>query len=151
MAWDRVKGSFLALVRAAKPRIDYLGVYRATVVSQTGQNVDVKLDDASMPGMSGLPLQAGVPGLTVQVLPGARVLVAFDNGDPALPVALLWDQGAHVLRVSVHGLKVELGAENLTPADGVLTGLAIDMFTGSPHVALGNASLAVFASKPPVP
>lgn len=151
MGWDRVKASLFALVRASKPRLDYMAPYRGTVVSQSGQTVDVTMDDPRMPGMSGLPLQAGIPGLFVKVLPGARVFVAFENGDPAKPVACLWDQGAHVLSVSITGLKVELGGQGLLPTDGVVTGLAVDTFTGSTQFALGNVSAAVLASKIPVP
>jgi hypothetical protein len=90
--------------------------YRGTVVSQAGQAVDVRMDDPRIPGMSGIALQPGLPGATVEVFAGARVLVAWENGDPAKPVALLWDQGAHAGRVSLPADLLELGGEGVTEA-----------------------------------
>lgn len=116
VTWDSVKASFFRLARASNPRVDYMCAYRGTVVSQTGQTVDVRMDDPRIPGMSGIPLQPGIPGATVEVFAGARVLVAFENGDPAKPVALLWDQGAHAARVSLPADLLELGGESVTEA-----------------------------------
>lgn len=146
---DRVKETLFALVRGAVARVDYMCAYRGTVVSQSGQTVDVTLDDPRMPGMSALPIQSGIPGATVEVANGARVLVAFENGDPAKPVAILWDQGASAKRVSLPVTRVlELGSENLIPgAQGVVTGEGIDPFTGLTYFALSSASTKVLAPK----
>lgn len=93
LGWDRVKASFFALVGAAEPRAAYHGLYRGTVVSQDGDAVDLKMDDPRLPGVSALPIQVGLPGSSVQFTAGARMLIAFENGDPAKPIALLWDAG----------------------------------------------------------
>ena len=115
VTWDRVKDSFFRLVRASSPRADYTSVYRGVVVSQSGQTVDVKLDDPRLPGMSALPIQVGLPGATVEMAVGARMLVAFENGDPAKPIALHWE-GAQARRISLPADLLELGGEGLTEA-----------------------------------
>jgi hypothetical protein len=118
------------------------------VVSQAGMTVDVKMDDPRMPGMSALPIQVGIPGATVSLAPGARMLVAFENGDPAKPIALSWDAGAHALRLSLPADLVELGGQGLNPATtGVVNGEAIDSFSGLQMWMLGNASHVVMAKK----
>lgn len=129
--------------------MDYLGIYRGAVVSQTGQTVDVKMDDPRLGGASGLPIQVGIPGATVVVQPvGSRMLVAFENGDPAKPIALMWAAGAHADRISLPADKLELGAEGLNPAiNGVVLGGGVDPFTGATYAALGNASFTVMANK----
>ena len=148
LAWDRVKGSLLALVGAADPRARYAGCFGATVKSVSDMAADVELDDAGLPGMAALSLQVGIPAATVDFSPGAHVRVAFENRDPAKPFIVGWAPGATALRVSMPATKVELGAEHLNPVqDGVLTGQSIDPFTSMPHFALGNASPFVLAKK----
>jgi hypothetical protein len=164
--WDRVKQSLFSLVRASSPRAAYTGIYRGVVVSQSGQTVDVKLDDPRLPGMSALPIQVGLPGATVEIAAGARMLVAFENGDPAKPIALLWDRGAQARRISLPADLVELGAEGV--ADAVIKGttyqlaekvflealkayaLAIKPVADVPGTAttLLNAAIAVFEQAP---
>ncbi len=115
-AWDRVKQSLFSLVRASSPRAAYSGVYRGVVVSQSGQTVDIRLDDPRLPGMSALPIQVGLPGATVEMAAGARMLVAFENGDPAKPIALLWE-GAQARRISLTADLLELGGEGVADAN----------------------------------
>jgi hypothetical protein len=114
-AWDRVKESLFRLFRASAPRAAYNGVYRGVVVSQGGQTVDLKLDDPRLPGMSALPIQVGLPGATVEVAAGARMLVAFENSDPAKPIAMHWE-AARALRISLPADLLELGGESLPDA-----------------------------------
>jgi hypothetical protein len=124
-----------------------MAIYRGVVVSQAGQTVDVKMDDPRLPGMAALPIQVGIPGAIVQIKSGARMLVAFENGDPAKPIALTW-QAADAGRVSLVADLVELGGEGLTPIkDGVVQGLAVDPFTGLQQWQLGNTSTVVTAKK----
>jgi hypothetical protein len=44
--------------------------------------------------LQGVPLRVGLPGFVVEVPPGARVLLGFDNGDPQRPYASLFDPGS---------------------------------------------------------
>lgn len=147
MLWDRVKGPLLALFGAADPRARYAGVFGATVVAVSGMTADVQLDDPTVPGMSALPLQVGLPAATVDFAAGAHVRVAFENRDPSKPFIDGWAHGASASRVSLPAGKVELGGEDLLPVNGVVHGLGVDAFTGLPYWMLGNASRTVMAKK----
>lgn len=88
--------------------VTYLGTYPATVMSQVGETCDVRTDSEKIGehgGFSGLKLRHGLPGTKVQVAPGARILVAFDNGDPEKPYVALWENAT---------------ALSITFADGVM-------------------------------
>lgn len=90
------------LVRHLTAHVDYFGQYAARVVSQ---NVDGTLelepDDARLPGFSNVPIRYGVPGVEASLAPGARVFVAFEAGNPAKPVATVWESSSLVsLRVA---------------------------------------------------
>jgi hypothetical protein len=139
-AWDRVKESFFSLVRASSPRAAYNGVYRGVVVSQSGQSVDLRLDDPRLPGMSGLPIQVGLPAATVEMAAGARMVVAFENGDPSKPIALLWE-GAQARRISLPADLLELGGEGV--ADAVIKGTSYQLAEKLFLEALRTYALAI--------
>ena len=44
--------------------------------------------------MTGVPIQYGVPGIFAKVEPGARVLVGFEGGNPAKPIATVWESAS---------------------------------------------------------
>jgi hypothetical protein len=86
--------------------VTYLGTYPATVMAQVGETCDVRTDSdkiGKQGGFSGLPLRHGLPGTSVQVAPGARILVAFDNGDPEKPYVALWENATALSLVFVNG------------------------------------------------
>lgn len=107
---DRASGPFIAMVRAAVPHIDYLALYRATVLAQSGNSVDVQPEDQRIPQMTSVPLRHGLPAVSLQVAPGSTVLIGWMNADPLKPYAALWD-GSETL------LSLSLGAD----ADNVIT------------------------------
>ena len=89
---DRLKGSLEAFVRIVLTRIDALAWYPAKVVTQhADQTLDVKPDEKRLPSMSHVPLRYALPGLSVKVQGGARVLVGFEGGDLRHPIATLWE------------------------------------------------------------
>jgi len=45
-------------------------------------------------GLSNVPIRHGLPGVTVRVKTGARVLLGFEAGDPSKPFASLWEPGS---------------------------------------------------------
>jgi hypothetical protein len=161
VAMDRLKGSMRALVRGAIPEILYTRTWRAKMVLQRSSlRVDAVPYDTRLPPMANIPLKVGIPGVEVKIAPGHDVAVGWEDARPDRPFATLWTAGAPgaspvstatlPLRVALHALLVELGGDGilpLLPTDGVLTGLAIDPFTGAPHFALGNASTRVMARK----
>ncbi len=144
---DRIKAGLMAVARSALPSVDYFANYRARVVRQAGQLLDVVPDDPRLPSMSELPIKLGIPGGEVQVAPGAYVLVGWDGGDPQRPHAILWEAGAVVLSLKVTAAEIKLGGDTTTLVDGVVTGRAIDSFTGIPQWQLGNSSAVVSAKK----
>lgn len=92
MDYDRVKRAFAALVKQLMSRIDWLALYPCRVVTQAADGtLELQPDDPRMPGVTGVPIRLGLPGVTVRVQPGARVLLGFENGNPQLPMATLWE------------------------------------------------------------
>lgn len=105
MTGGRIRGSLLALIRAAFPRIDYYGFYRAKVAKQSADllRVDVQPDDPRVPGMGDIPLRHGLPGIKVQVAIGAYVLIGFMGGDPSKPYVHCWEAGESVALLQLAG------------------------------------------------
>lgn len=95
MSLDRIKAALERTVQAlVGHRLDYLAFYEAKVVSQGGDGaLDVRGDDPRLGDLTGVGIRLGIPGVTVRVRPGARVLVGFENGDPKKPMASFWDAG----------------------------------------------------------
>lgn len=90
-ALERIIRKFLA------PTV-YLGRYPARVVDQDGSGrLDVKPDDTRIPQMKQVPLRFPIPGMSLEVQSGARVLLSFENGDPKKPFAELWESGTPTL------------------------------------------------------
>lgn len=70
--------------------------------------------------------------------------------EPGQNLRIYVSGGGKVSIVAEEASTIELGAENLIPVqDGVVTGQAVDPFTGMPHWLLGNSSLVVAAKKGP--
>jgi hypothetical protein len=82
------------LVRAIVGDTTYYKQYPSTVQAQNGMTLDLLPDDEKIRGpggLSGVPLRVGLPGFEVRVPVGARVLLGFDEGNPAKPNASLFD------------------------------------------------------------
>ena len=89
------KAWFLALVESALERTDYHAAYVSRVVSQSADgSLSVVPDSGKIPPMTDVPIRYGVPGVSVKVSPGARVLVGFDGGDRRFPIATVWESAA---------------------------------------------------------
>ena len=99
---DRLKASFAVLVRTLTAHHDYGALYAATVKNQSADllTVGVVFDDARFAPADGIPLRLGLPGVKVKVEQGARVLIGFENQDPAKARATLWDT-PHLLELRV--------------------------------------------------
>lgn len=164
---DRLTGPLRAIARRADPLLPFRSLYRARLVSQSGDlaRVDVipEETDGLLPPMSNVPLRTGTPGVSARVRPGAYLLVGWENGKPSRPFAALWSSpsttggsdalgdsgggGGDVLELVLNAeATITMGANQLVPPlNGVLTGESIDVFTGKPHWSLGNASMTVLA------
>lgn len=77
-------------VEARLPSVVWTRLHPSTVHSQDPSDLSVQVfpDQDDVPPMVSVPLRTGIPGLAVRVLQGARVLLAFEEGDPRRPIAL---------------------------------------------------------------
>jgi hypothetical protein len=92
---DRLTRAVGAIVRHLTAHLDYFALYPSKLVSQNSDGtLELKPDDSRLPGLSKVPIRYGIPGVTVKVASGARVLVGFEGGDPGSPVATLWELGS---------------------------------------------------------
>jgi hypothetical protein len=99
------------VIRRALRRVDYLAFYPCRVVSQSGQLLDLIPDDTRLPSISGVSIRHGVPGLSVAVPTGTRVLLGFDGGDPSRPFAALWERGGTATQIAVNGSSTRAARE----------------------------------------
>ncbi len=107
-----------AIKQLARPaHLDYLALYPGSVLKDyEDMHVDVQVDDPRLGALTRVPIWTGLPGVTVKVAPGARVLVGFHQGDPELRYCDLWrGEGLREVRltasvkVTVDAPLVELG------------------------------------------
>lgn len=90
---DRLRAALDALIRWTTREQPYLRLYPATVRAQAADGtLDLDPDDAAIrgTGLSGVPIRHGIPGVTVEISPGQRVMLGFEAGDPRRPYAALW-------------------------------------------------------------
>lgn len=83
----------------------YHALYPATVERQDANGLlDLTPDDDAIrgTGLGAVPIRHGLPGFTVKVAKGARVLLGFEAGDPKRPYAALWEPGS-VIEISFNG------------------------------------------------
>lgn len=153
MNLDRVKESFRVLVGALQP-IDYLALYPAKVVSQNAdKTLELIPDDTRFKGIKSVPVRLGLPGCSVDVAGGSRVLLGFEAGDPSRPVATLWQQSvvtelrignsptsylalANSVNTELNALKSVFSAWVPVPGDGgavLKTALSGLISSGWPH------------------
>lgn len=138
------KGDASAIFRAVSPRSVLLGLddarphdraWAGRVTSQDGGFVNVSIDAETSAGvgpaglpaaaskgawaLSRVPLWTGIPGTTLELRPGAGVVVFFREGDPRKPAAMLSPYGEKAdavtieteggARIRITGDVVELG------------------------------------------
>lgn len=90
---DRLRAALDALIRWTTREQPYLRLYPATVRAQAADGtLDLEPDDAAIrgTGLSGVPIRHGIPGVTVEISAGQRIMLGFEAGDPRRPYAALW-------------------------------------------------------------
>jgi hypothetical protein len=100
-----LRGSLERLVRWVMRDTIYLTTYSAQVIRQAADGtLDLLPDDIRLQssGLQGVPIRHGLPGVTVEVPAGERVLLGFDSGDPARPYCCLWHEG-QAMKVRIGG------------------------------------------------
>lgn len=101
----RLRGALERVVRWVMRDTIYLGQYVCTIAAQNADGtLDLLPDDLRIraSGLQSVPIRHGLPGVTVEVPAGERVLLAFGDGDPRQPYASLWHEG-QVTKVRIGG------------------------------------------------
>jgi hypothetical protein len=83
----------------------YHKLYPCTVEAQAADGtLDLTPDDESVrgTGTQSVQIRHGLPGVTVKVKKGARLLLGFEAGNPERPFASLWEPGA-IEEISIDG------------------------------------------------
>lgn len=97
MSKDRWKVALTDFIDLVTRRIDYCALYPAKVNAQNADGtLEVTPEAAKIPKLSKVPLRLGLPGVTVKVSSGARVLLGFENGNSTKPFGALWDTSSFV-------------------------------------------------------
>jgi hypothetical protein len=111
---DRLKSGLGKIVRAIfGPRIDYLAPQFAVVKAQNADgSVDILPDDVRFPGLQGVPIDTGIPGVSFTISVGARVQLMFVGGDPSKPRVTEWDS-ASVTSLTVTSTQVTVVASTI--------------------------------------
>ncbi|MBI2388632.1 MAG: hypothetical protein HYV09_03360 [Deltaproteobacteria bacterium] len=92
---DRFKGSLVSIIRSVMSEVDYHKPYPARVVVQDSDGtLQLKPDSDRIPGLTGVPIRYGIPGVTARVPPGTRCIVEFENGDSRTPIVTAFEPGA---------------------------------------------------------
>lgn len=122
------------LVASLTRRVDYLALYPCRVVQQRADGtLDLQAEDSRIGSPASVPYRT-MPGLSFEVSAGARVLLGFEGGDPARPVALLWELGdATALRVNGGTVGVARNGDDVTRSAALATWMTA--VTTATHVA----------------
>ncbi len=96
------------IVRRLLP-VDYYAHYECEVVSQAADGMlDLKPTDPRLGEGLKAPIMVTAGQRSVKVLPGAKVLVCFANGDPEKPRALWWQEDASTFTSLEHTATTEV-------------------------------------------
>lgn len=95
---DRVSGALARFIRWVMRDTKFHKMYPCTVQSQSSDLTRLELlpDDEEIrgTGTAAVLIRHGLPGVTVKVPRGARVLLGFAAGDERRPYAALWEPGS---------------------------------------------------------
>lgn len=119
MASDLLSEIRTLVVSVVEPLVRWTRTYPATVVSQSGSNLDVRIEvgtritPSKSLGLTAVPLR-GLPGVECKVRPGTVVLVGFEDADPGRPYASLTSpEGLDKLTITAT-TKVEIDAPKIS-------------------------------------
>lgn len=106
------------IIRRVMRRVDYCALYPARVLSQNADGtLELAPESESLPPMSAVRYRT-LAGVSLTVPAGSRVLLGFEDADPARPVALLWELGT-VTRLAVNGSTTRAARDGESVTAGV--------------------------------
>jgi hypothetical protein len=120
---SRALAPFVAVINHLMRRVDYLALYEAEVISQNADlSLELKIVDPVVQKRVGpaskIPIRHGLPGYSVKVKKGARVLMGWADGNARKPYASLWESGVveDVFLTSTGGIELNAARVKLTAA-----------------------------------
>lgn len=127
-------------------------LYPCTVERQDANGLlELTPDDASIrgTGLAAVPIRHGLPGFTVKVKSGARLLLGFEAGDPRRPYAALWEPGA-VEEISFDGGDKPVArsfdtASVFFPPNLLITGGLVGAFPFTGTITITSPGVALIA------
>ena len=111
---SRLTEPFRAAVERVTPGIRFAGTWRYSVVSCNflAQTISASPLNPDMPPLSSVPM--AIPGIKLDIAPGAVVLVGFAENDPTLPYVAQYPQDpAQVLRMALLGGLVPVALQGM--------------------------------------
>jgi hypothetical protein len=107
------------ILSVVEPLVRWTRIYPATVVSQSGSTLDVRIEVGTQItrskalGLTQVPLR-GIPGVECKVKPGTVVLVGFEDADQGRPIASLTSpEGLMEIKITASA-RVEIDAPTIT-------------------------------------
>jgi hypothetical protein len=131
--WQTVPGTTRGIINAIQTivkqqtiGVDYFGLYEAKVIAQSadGTTLDVQPVDKRFAGTQRVQLRHGLPGMNVQVTPGAKILLGFISGDPSQPYVHSWAGGESVTTLTVkvsNATWISVGPSTMTLGTNLVT------------------------------
>src|SRR3954471_23370727 len=102
MELDRIKAGLVRVVASVLSPTDFHALYPSRVVAQNlDGSLELRPDSSRMADTSKVPIRLGLPGCSVQVAAGSRVLLGFENGNPQRPFASLWETSPAALSITI--------------------------------------------------
>lgn len=135
----RLRAAIREIVRAEVRDLTYALWRPCTVVSQSGDLLDLRPDDDHVAPPTGVPYRT-LPGVKLTIPAGTRVLLGYEGADPRRPVALLAEYSA-VTRLAVNGATTKAARDgeavnSSTAMDTWIT--AVSTLLNTPGVVTGS-------------
>lgn len=121
---DDLGAQLSAMVRRETAGRDLERTFGARVLSQNADGtLELRPSDASMPGLSRVPVRLGIPGVTgYQVTPQVECSYEYENGDPTKPFVSSFGQG-QAITLTVGATSIEMGGNQSLVKHDVLAAL----------------------------
>ena len=137
----RLLGGLEKIIRRVTRRVDYCALYPARVLSQNADGtLELAPESETLPPMGAVPYRT-LAGVSLTVPAGLRVLLGFEDADPARPVVLLWELGT-VTRLAVNGATTRAAREGDDVAAGVAMTAWMTAVTTKLNTGLGTVPTA---------